>query len=161
MADNYKPEKELWTEADFNNMDWHDNTIHAFSFNKEREFMLDIDYIFKWVHPKPGKRYFKFWISPCTLVFENVYNLVFDLEVSEPYHMKIDNISMSNPQRPYNADYIGRELEYEWVVETLNGEITFKSVGYKLYVRSTPILASNDQLEINTRGGISFNTDIR
>ena len=156
MAEPYLLEKPHWTEADFEQMSWHDNTIHAFSFNKDYKFLLDIDYIFEWVHPKPGKKYFKFWISPCTLIFENVYDLVLDMEVSEPHHLKIDSISRVNPQRPKNADFINRELEYDWLIETLNGEISFKSVGYYLYVRQKPILSSTDEIDFELRGGISF-----
>ena len=156
MAESYILEKKIWTEDDFEKMDWHDNTIHAFSFDKTYKFLLDIDYIFKWVHPKPSKKYFKFWIAPCTLIFEDVYDMVFDIEISAPHHRKIDNISKTNPIRPINADHIGKDIEYEWVIETLQGEITFKSVGYKQYVRQQPILASNDELDFDIRHGISF-----
>jgi len=123
MSEPYTLEKALWTEEDFEVMGWHDNTIHAFSIDNRYRFLLDIDYIFTWVHPKPGKRYFKFWIAPSTLIFENVLDLVFDMEISAPHHRKIDSITKTNPTRPTNAEFIGREAEYEWVIETLQGEI--------------------------------------
>lgn len=159
MRETYTLEKEIWTEADFEKMGWHDNTIHAFSVDRDYKFLLDIDYIFKWVHPKKSEKYFKFWVAPCTLIFENVYNLVFDLEISAPHHRKIDNISRVNPTRPKNAEYIGKGIEHEWAIETLQGEITFKSVGYTQYTRRQPILNSSDELELNLRGGISFGTE--
>lgn len=157
MAKVFDLEKQIWTGDDFENMSWHDDTIHAISFGKNSEFLLDIDYIFEWVHPKKSERHFKFWIAPCTLVFENVYDLKLDLEVSFDHHRKIDIITKENPQKPTNAEHINRDLEYDWIIETLQGEITLKSVGYKLYVRHQPILINNDELDIETRGGVSFN----
>ena len=64
----YQLEKFLWTDHDFENMDWHDCKLFAISFGDNFQLLLDIDYIFKWV--QTGKT-FKFWVSPCTLVFEN------------------------------------------------------------------------------------------
>ena len=49
MPDTYHLEKTIWTDTDFEQMNWHDCPIHAFSFNDNFELLLDIDYIFKWV----------------------------------------------------------------------------------------------------------------
>ena len=52
MKQEYKLEKWIWTEADFDVMGWHDSQIHATAFFPEDfELVLDIDYIFDWVHP--------------------------------------------------------------------------------------------------------------
>jgi hypothetical protein len=60
----YKLEKTLWTDADFERMDWHDNPVHAIAFGPaSRELSLDIDYIFKWEQPLPGEKHYRFWIS--------------------------------------------------------------------------------------------------
>jgi len=158
MENAYDLQKLLWTESDYYNMSWHDNHIHALSFQKNNKFLLDIDYIFKWVH-KPHSRYFKFWITPCTLIFDNVYNMVFDVEISSPHQLIIDKISMINPQRPKNAEYIDRQIEYDWLIETTSGEITFKSVGYDQYIRQPAILSKHQVIDIELRGGVSFNTD--
>jgi hypothetical protein len=160
MAKVYKLEKEIWTEDDFEIMSWHDNTIHAISFSKNDELLLDIDYIFEWVHPKDGKGYFKFWIAPCTLVFENIYQLKLDLEISAVHHRKIDNISMEDSQRAKSAANVEQMIKYDWVIETLQGEITFEASGYKQYVRKQPLLMNNDELDMETRGGVSFNLGI-
>jgi hypothetical protein len=148
----YRLEKTLWTEADFDNMSWHDNPVHAFTFSDESEILLDIDYIFKWV--LKGKKY-KFWISPCTLIFENVYDLTFDIGPSHP-GLTIDIITIENPQRPRNSEYINRETEYDWIIEMQEGEISFKSVGFKQYVRTTPKLLRTQKISTLDRGGICF-----
>ena len=114
--------------------------------------LLDIDYIFKWVLSKNKKRY-QFLMAPCTLIFENVYNIQFE---SDHTTIIIDNVSRENPQLPKNAAHIGREVEFNWIIETTVGEIDFISVGYKQYVRSAPILVNTQELALNSRGGISF-----
>jgi hypothetical protein len=48
----YQLEKNIFTEADFEQMNWHDCHIHSFSFNDNYELLMDIDYMFEWVHPK-------------------------------------------------------------------------------------------------------------
>ena len=54
-------------------MGWHDNKIHAISFNDESsELSFDIDHIGKWVIKKKA---YQFWLVPATLVFRNVYDI--------------------------------------------------------------------------------------
>ncbi|WP_192910133.1 hypothetical protein [Mucilaginibacter ginsenosidivorax] len=149
----YPLEKYLFTDADFDNMNWHDCPIHSFCFNDDYELSLDIDYIFEWVQPKKGSKYYKFWITPCTLVFENVRQVEIELEGQQPI---IDFIQRENPQATIAAEYLGREFEYDWDMVMINGEMTFKSAGFKQYVRQPPILIREQKLELEVRGGISF-----
>ena len=130
----------------------HDCPIHALSFVEDYQLMFDIDYIFKWILTSNKKRY-QFYIAPCTIIFENVYELAFESAHST---VIIDSNSKDNPQRPKNAEYIGWDWEYDWLVETTAGQISFKSAGYKQYVRKTPILQNNQTLDQKSRGGISF-----
>jgi len=154
MALLYQLPKTTWTEIDFEMMSWHDCPIHALSFSDKHELMFDIDYIFKWVLAK-NKRSYKFWIAPCTLIFENVYNIQFE---SGQTTLIIDSIARENPKIPKNAVYIDREVEYNWIIDTTVGEIDFTSVGYKQYVRREPVLVNTQGLALLDRGGISFET---
>jgi len=151
----YQPEKLLWTDADFEIMSWHDCPVHALSFDKNYQLLLDIDYIFKW-ELKKNERNYRFWIAPCTLVFENVYSVEMSFERTS---MIIDSIYRENPRTPQNAEYINRDLEYDWMIETLAGEICFKSVGFKQYVRQVPIMLSEQEISLEIRGGVSFSLD--
>ncbi len=152
----YRLDKSLLTEVDFDNMGWHDSFIYALSLGERNELTFDIDYIFKWINPSGERKFFRFWVSPCTLVFENVYDLKIDIEVSEPFKLEITDINRNNPQRPKNADYIKCDIEYDWTIETNQGEITFKSIGYKQFVRQTPVLLDEQKMRIEKRNGISF-----
>jgi hypothetical protein len=152
-SNNQNPlDKSLWTEADFENMQWHDNPIHAFMFSDNFEIIMDIDYIFEWV--LKGKKY-AFWISPCTFIFENVYDLTFNVGPATP-GLTIDFITKENPQKTQNAEHINRDTEYDWTIEAQEGTISFKSIGYKQFVRQKPRLLATQKLESIDRGGISF-----
>jgi hypothetical protein len=155
MNEKYELEKWVWTEADFEQMGWHDARVHAFAFLPESfEFVLDIDYILEWVPPAEGETYYKFWVAPATLVFENVHGLRIDLE---PYDgVEIDGIRREDPQKPRNAEHIGRETEWGWVIEAQEGEISLRAVGYKQYLRSEPAFGRQQSLDIEARGDFSF-----
>lgn len=77
----YDLEKEIWTEADFKVMGWHDASIWSMVSNAAQfEYLIDLDYIFKWVNPKENETYFKFWVAPVTMVFENASAVKIDIE---------------------------------------------------------------------------------
>src|SRR4051812_39017845 len=133
MATQYLLEKSLWTENDFESMGWHDSTIHAMAFlHTSFEIALDLDYIFSWVKPRGDGEPYQFWISPTTLVFENIYDLVLDLEGDG--ELQLDSIVREDPRRPRNAEAIGRDTEWNWRLLCQQGELHFRSVGYKMYV---------------------------
>ena len=143
----YQLEKSVWTDDDLENMGWHDCKLFGISFGDNFQMLLDIDYIFKLV--KTGKT-FKFWVSPCTLVFENVYDLEFQMDgISNG--IEIDDITRDNSQNPRNADFIKRDTEFDWTIEAQQGSICFKSVGLKQYVRKVPKLIPGQYLELSTK----------
>ncbi|MEO9022808.1 MAG: hypothetical protein ABI237_18160 [Ginsengibacter sp.] len=152
--DTRKIDRALWTENDFEEMNWHDNKIYAISFLKEEnQISFDIDYILEWIEQKKKKSCFKFLIVPATLVFRNVYEFSMSLSLVD---ITIDSIYRNNPTKPKNAAHIVDQIEYDWVIETTNGEIVFKSVGYKQYARQKPRLNENQSIGFFERGGISF-----
>lgn len=152
--DDFKLEKRVWTEADFDIMGWHDCTIYAVAFLSQFELAFDIDYIFQWVQPQGEETNFSFCVSQATLVFENVY----DFDAVLHFHssrIKIDAIKRESPSRPRNAEYIGKETEWEWTIDCQQGDISFHSVGYNLFARAEPVLIASQTLDENTRN-ISF-----
>jgi hypothetical protein len=157
METTYQLEKLIWTDNDYDQMGWHDSRVYAIAFDdKEFRFMLDIDYIFQWIHPLEGETYFKFWVAPVTLIFENIWDLKINIDSNGG--LEIDDIHRSNPNLPKNADFVNNRTEYDWIIETQQGEITFKSIGFKQYTKQKPILLSSQEIELEKRGGISFST---
>jgi hypothetical protein len=149
---NYQLPREIWTLDDFEEMAWHDCHIHAISFKTDFKLLFDIDYIFKWVLDE--KKY-KFWIAPCTLIFENCYNVNFDLEMSVP-GLEIDSLTRENPKKPGNSEFIEKRIEFDWMMDTQQGNISFTSVGFSQYVRRKPVFSYAQFFEQEERGGISF-----
>jgi hypothetical protein len=117
----YTLEKSIWTEADFDNMSWHDVTIYQIAMTGNLEF--DIDYIFKWNEPEVKGFWYTFWVAPCTMVFKQIRELRFDIDV-----VRTDG---------YQIDYIEKDSD-RWSIITQNGEISFISEGYEMFVRQQP-----------------------
>ena len=73
-------DKSIWTHDNFEEMGWHDANIYGMSIEKNddnwtADFLLDIDYIFKWVNPVPPAETFTFWVAPCTVIFSECFDL--------------------------------------------------------------------------------------
>ena len=154
-TDIYTLGKTIWTHDDFEAMGWHDVVIHAITFQPEKyEFILDIDYIFAWVNPEPPSPYFSFWISPATLVFENVHN--FKAQLEDPIGLQIMGVSRKDAVVPRNADCIKFKTEWTWTLDLLQGDIEFSSVGFSQYIRRNPVRVSSQHFSLEERGGISF-----
>ena len=73
--------KRFWTDADFPNLSWHDNSVHAFRViegkNGVGELVLDIDHIVEWIESE--KRY-DFRVAPAELRFRDVADLRMTLD---------------------------------------------------------------------------------
>jgi hypothetical protein len=152
--ENNNLEKSIWSEDDFETMQWHDCKIYALAFVEEKhEIAFDLDFILEWLNPREGESNFKFWVVPATLIFRNVY----DINISQySVDFQILDIVKENPTKPKNALYIKESTEYDWTIETTSGQMTFKSVGYNQYARARPRLLDIQQIGLIERGGISF-----
>lgn len=80
--------KSLWTDAEFDQISFHDNRVYAHAvLLEEYAFLLDIDYIVEWLHPSVGNNAYSFRVSPATLRFENIFNLKVNLELGNVFEM--------------------------------------------------------------------------
>ncbi len=156
MSEKYVLEKWIWTELDFDQMDWHDCNIYSIAFcPNEFEIAFDIDYIFKWMKPRNNEKYYKFWISPATLVFVNVHDTHYDIDTTSG--LEIDEIIRNNSQKPRNIKFLKRDTEWTWQILCHTGDIELKSAGFEMYIRSEPVISDTQHLGLKKRGGISFN----
>jgi hypothetical protein len=152
-------EKALWTDADFERMNWHDSRIHAVAFQPQLfELWLDVDYIFRWIKPS-DERHFQFWVAPATLVFSNVYNLKLDIE-SLAIGFSIQAIKRSDGCSPRNTTEKNKHADWLWLLECHEGDITFRSFGFTKHIRRLPVLQKIQSLSLEERGGISFARDL-
>lgn len=154
--DTYELEKPIWTDKDFSVMGWHDSKVWGFMPNTEEfEFMIDLDYIFMWVHPKEDETYFKFWVSPVTMVFENAYDISIDIE-SMQGEIEVSDLHMENERKTKN----GKLNEFDFRFKCQEGELKLIATGFKMFVRKPPVLQNGQTLEYVQRGGISFGREL-
>ncbi|MGE5383671.1 MAG: hypothetical protein ACM3PX_09615 [Omnitrophica WOR_2 bacterium] len=145
----------IFSTKDFDNINWHDFKIHGFAFDEvEFKFYLDIDLIIEWIEPLSNEDGYRFKIAPATIIFMNVWNVVFDIDTN--LALDIDNVSMQNPKSPKNKDQIQDNTEYDWKIGLHQGEISFKSIGFEIYIRKSPEIRKEQSLLIKERGGVSF-----
>jgi hypothetical protein len=141
-------EKALWTEADEGVLGWHDARIVAVALVEGSQpgcsrFLLDIDYLVRWVAPEAPARFFSFWITPATLVFEDVWSLSGELDHAD---LSIDCITRltADPGPGWHID--GHTFDLRLVTWA----------GFTLFMRRPPILVDRQCLSLAQRGGISF-----
>ena len=150
--DEYKLEKTVWSEQDFETMGWHDATIWAMVADTEKyEYAIDLDYIFKWVHPKNDEVYFKFWVAPVTMVFENADHIKIDIE-SRWGSIEFADLFMENPKLSPNEKFTSHDYRFE----CQEGEISLQATSFKMYVRQTPKFISGKCFDLEKRGGVNF-----
>ena len=148
----YKHDKDVWDDADFENMGWHDATVWAVHSNPDKsELLVDLDYIFSWVNPAGGAAHFTFWVAPVTMVFREIYDLKIALE-SARGGIEIADFTRSAPLREGEAGPAHRTYRFD----CQEGEITLRSLGFQMFVRSAPRHIEAQSLTLEERGGISF-----
>lgn len=131
-----------WTDKDFDDLSWHDNTVHAFRIIDEGDdtgtarLVLDIDHILKWCSEQSGE--YSFLIAPARLTFHGVFALRFSLDYATP----------TAATRPFMIDGINRRLEKhqrcEAVLWTIpinwpSGEIAFEAAGFTQELLAEPV----------------------
>ncbi|GAO41773.1 hypothetical protein [Flavihumibacter petaseus] len=154
----FELEKFVWTQDDYGQMGWHDSSIYGLSFlpvneNGTAHLVLDIDYIFKWVHPIKPVRHFSFWVAPCTLVFKDTFGLTMNID------RRGGTTDMLEVADIYLVDKTEQERDnwiYDWKLDLQEGFISFKSSGFVQIVRQKPILTDEQVLTLKDRNGIGF-----
>ena len=138
-----------WTEANFDEMCWHDNHVHALRIEEGEhgtgQLTLDIDYIVEWLCPQDGN--FSFRVAPATLTFHDVFAL----------KIHVDWASVQAGMRPFSIDGIEREkrehpsghVDWSWTIRVNwpEGFISFTGTRFTQVLRSEPIATQSQSLE--------------
>ncbi|HEX8564160.1 MAG TPA: hypothetical protein VF648_00730 [Pyrinomonadaceae bacterium] len=155
MSEILNLQKFVWTESDFEQMNWRESRVYAFAFLPKRtEFLLDIDYILQRIYQPENANSQRFLVAAATLVFENVSDLRIELEPNQ--EIEIINIERSAHRKSKNSELINRKTEWKWIIKTNQGDIGFRAVGYKQHFKGMPILGQEQALDLDLRGGFSF-----
>lgn len=132
--------KEIWTHLDFEQMGFHDNRVYSLNFPGEDMLMrMDIDYIFEWIRNE-GSNGYSFRVAPCTIGFNGVLNLKFDLDFDNEIGLEI--LSLEQEEKENNAG----AARYLYKVETDKGNIEFTASGYTMKLRRQPALVDSQFL---------------
>ena len=138
-------ERRVWTDADFEDMSWHDNHVHGFQIRSGEygagEIDLDLDYIVEWLCAADGSCEFR--LAPATLTFKEVSDL----------RIELDYEAVTAGLVPFSIDGISREdgtvateSLRRWTVK-LNwprGSLAFRASGYTQRLRA-PLRISAEQ----------------
>ncbi len=154
----FKLEKSIWTHDDFEEMGWHDSNIYGLTIEKSEEnwsadFLLDIDYIFKWVQPIPPAQTFTFWVAPCTLIFKECFDLHIDFKTDGGC---LDLMEIADLYLKSKTEQEKNKFVYEWIIELQQGQISLKSIGLEQIVRQQPQYVHGQTLGFDERGKINF-----
>lgn len=157
MVEDYKLEKGIWTQDDFDVMGWHDSNIYGFAIEKAGQFtgdlVFDIDYIFQWVDPVAPAKNFSFWVSPCTLVFKDSFDLVMNIETGS---YALEWLEIADIELLSTKGDSANKQQFEWRIDLQLGEILVSSYGYEQIVRKEPKHINSQVLDLEDRGGICF-----
>jgi len=144
--------RDIYTEADFGSMDWHDCHVHAIAFeplpDSPGRLLLDIDYLVEWLRPDPASRGLAFMVSPATLVFDRAWDLVTSIDLSGwGFQLSILEVERDGPdERGMSTWKLGGDLF----------ELSIRSRGFTQYLRREPMFSKGQWLTVEERGGFSF-----
>lgn len=139
----------------FENMCWHDNAIHGFKIREgddgfSGELDLDIDYILEWLPPENNKYQFK--ISPATLTFHDVTELVISIDYAKStaslQPMTISEIKRDVKTYPNGHSTFSWEIEMNWPKESF---LRFESRGFTQTLRNVLVISERQSLSASER----------
>ncbi len=122
-----------WSTGDFENMSWHDVSVHGFRIvqndgnNGTAELVFDIDYILEWLKAE-GK--FNFVVAQACLQFHEVFGLKFTLDYASPT-AGMCAFSLDGIEREV-VTYVTGHTSYKWTlrINWPHGQIEFTSPGF-------------------------------
>ena len=152
-----------YTEADFDQLSWHDNYIYGFHIligdceqgDWRSDWVLDIDYIVEWVCEKDGGCQFR--VAPATLTFHDVTDLRMAVDWGKSgFQTAIHEVSISHITRSQieNQKICLDRPYYNWEIETnfpKEGHITFGASGFTQVLRTEPLLIDEQKLSPSQR----------
>jgi hypothetical protein len=147
-------EKCVWTEDDFEQMGWHDATVHGIAFDWDpieddggATVLLDVDYIVRWNAPTEEGGPYTFDVAPATLAFEDAWSIGGSLDGAHLERWEVLDLHRAPAQGSL----------WEWRIEGSMCELVFQASRLRQHFRSQPIANGGRQhLTSAARGGPSF-----
>ena len=136
---------------DYEKMNWHDNHIHSINIREGDDdwsgtLELDIDYILEW--QKTESASFNFLLSPATLCFFGVTDLVISIDYAKAtarvQPMMIYDIQRELKSFPNGYSTLNWNIELGWPTD---GLISFSANSFSQELRSSPLVSDSQYLQ--------------
>jgi hypothetical protein len=140
---------------EFEKMNWHDNHIHSFHIREGDEdwsgaLELDIDYILEW--QKTENIGFNFLISPATLCFFGVTDLIISIDYAKAtarvQPMMIYDIERELKSFPNGYSTFNWKIILGWPTD---GFMSFSANSFSQVLRREPIVSNSQYLQPSKR----------
>ena len=140
-----------WTEAQFEDMSWHDNHVHALRIVEGAygagELVLDLDYILEWLCDAEE---YRFRILPATLTFLDVTRLRVCLDYASPSAALSPFSIHAIERRPEARERYVAQI-WRIVIDWPQGEIEFEAAGFVQHGTEPPVLCREQWLRPEER----------
>lgn len=142
--------KELFHEGEsvvgtnLNKLSWHDCGIHGVFFLAGNKISIDIDYIQKWMAPSEEETYYKFLLSPASLVFEDVFLFKSNVEFRNT-DLSIDEIKFKDAAHGF----------CRYIIQCHQGTFEVVAKNAFLLIRSEPICSDTQRLPDFSRAKVT------
>jgi hypothetical protein len=153
------------TDAEFEQLSWHDSTIWGLEFHPPDpnagdwtcDLVLDIDFIVEWLCGVGGADRFQFRVAPATLRFHTVSDLRIAIEWGNTgvllHEAVIDRIERQrSPTAPRDRPSYRWRIALNW---PQSGEIAFEAAGFTQALRAEPIVTDRQSLTQRARQRLS------
>ena len=142
------------TDAEYDEMSWHDSFIHGFSMDQtdlRSDLVIDIDHIVDW---RCEEERTEFLISPASLTFHDVTDLRLVIDWGESGYIKsVFGMYIIDIYREMVETKMRFERYYRWIIELndSNSSIAMGASGYTHFQRKEPIWVDRQGLTKDQR----------
>jgi len=149
-----------WTNANFEEMSWHDNLIRGISFHNPQDMYVfdisfDLDYILEWVC---NGGFYQFIVAPATLTFHTANKVRFDMMMSYKQDLDINRVERVELTTAPERDAGYRRWRFEIYFHGQVSPFSLEATGYTQILRAAPRLQdgqvlNDDKCEVEPDGG--------
>jgi len=155
--------RKTYTNEDFENMSWHDNSVYGISWEMEfksthiSDLILDIDYICEWVCGPEKSCGFK--VSPADLIFHGITDLKINIDWGDSGFQNcieggLPIMEITRERIQNQKVYLDRPY-YKWLIKlqfpAQESFISFGAAGFTQILRKEPILIESQSLTLDQR----------
>lgn len=152
-----------YTNDDFENMSWHDNSVYGISWKMEfqsnyiSDLILDIDYICEWVCTPDKSCRFK--VSPADLIYHDITDLKINIDWGDSGFQNcieggLDIMDITRERIQNQKVHLDKPY-YRWVIKlqfpAQDSFISFGATGFTQKLRKEPILIESQSLTLDQR----------